>query len=70
MENRDEILDSQQTADMLGISRSYLYVYVRNGWLNPIPSKTILKRPHLKFRRSEVERFLEQETSNKVASVA
>lgn len=70
MEARDEILDSQQVADMLGISRSYLYVYVRNGWLNPIPAKTVLKRPHLKFRRSEVERFLQQETDNRAASVA
>lgn len=67
---KDEILDSQEVADMLGISRSYLYVYVRNGWLKPIPMKTVLKRPHHKFLRSEVERFLDETNRAQMVSVA
>ncbi len=68
---QDEILSSQQVAKLLGISRSYVYVFVKSGQIKPIPTKTVLKRPHLKFRRSEVERFLQQETaSNFVANVA
>lgn len=68
MQQHDEILDSQQVADILGISRSYLYVFVKNGLIHPMPTHSaILKRPHMKFRRSEVNRFLEQETGVKVA---
>jgi len=58
-ENADDILNSEETAAILGITRQYLYLFVFNKEIQPEkpPEDTIMKKPRLKFKRSEVMRF-------------
>lgn len=53
-----EIISSEEAAQILGISRGYLYKYMREGQLQPIePEKESIlsRRPRLEFRRKDVE---------------
>jgi predicted site-specific integrase-resolvase len=51
-----EIINSEEAARILGISRGYLYKYMRDGQLQPIEKESVLsRRPRLEFVRKDVE---------------
>lgn len=58
----DELLNIQQVAEVLGISRPTVYKLLRRGLLIPIsPDSPFLEQQRRKFRRSDVERLLRGE---------
>ena len=53
----EELLTTRQTIAELGISRATLYKLMEENWIKPVPQKTMLEHPHLRFRRADVERL-------------
>ncbi len=61
MNKQQDTITSQEAADMLGVELGYLYFLNRTNQLSPIPQKTIKQKPRLKYRRSDVQAFLEKQ---------
>lgn len=57
---QQDTMTSQEVADMLGVELGYLYFLNRTNQLSPIPQRTIQKKPRLKYRRSDVQAFMEK----------
>lgn len=52
----DDVLSSEETAKLLGVSRAYLYTLIKSGDLSPLESESILsRRSRLQFSRQQVE---------------
>lgn len=61
-----EIISAEEAAEMLGISRGYLYKFMRQGELKPIEKDTILsRRARLEFARKDVEDFRRRRLAQK-----
>lgn len=61
-----EVLSSEETARMLGVSRGYLYTLMRNGELTPMDQETILnRRARLEFARKDVEELRRRRLAQK-----
>lgn len=54
----DELLNIQQVAEVLGVSRPTVYKLLRKGLLIPVqPDSPFLEQQRRKFRRADVERL-------------
>jgi hypothetical protein len=69
MPTSEDTLSSQQVIDLLGVNNlSYLYYLQRTGQLLPIEQQTLMKKPRLRYRRSDVEAFIEARKADKESS--
>lgn len=63
----NDFLTSKQVVEMIGdnIDLDYLYYLRRSNQLVPIEQKTIRLKPRLRYRRSDVEKFLAKREQDK-----
>lgn len=65
-----ELLTTQETARMLGVSRATLYNLMKREEIRPVELPTVLEHPHLKFDRCQVEALLKRRLEEKRAKQA
>lgn len=57
----EDLLTTQETLALLGVSRTTLYAIIREGILKPVEPRTVTKRtPRNLYRRADVERLLRE----------
>lgn len=54
----EELLTTKEVLSLLRISRASLYKLMKAGKIAPVERTPVLQKPHLEFRRSDVERLL------------